>query len=42
MYAGPHATADEFLANLGMAAKALRDTLPRVLAFISGKSLKQL
>ena len=40
--AGPKATHEEFLENLGAAAHALKDTLPRVLDFISGKTIGEL
>ena len=40
--AGPRATHEEFLENLHTASHSLKDTLPRVLEFISGKTLKDL
>jgi 5'-methylthioadenosine nucleosidase len=39
---GPRPTNEEFLENLGAAALALKDTLPRVLEFISGKTISEL
>jgi 5'-methylthioadenosine nucleosidase len=39
---GERATADEFLANLGSAAKALQETLPRVIEFCAGRRPSEL
>lgn len=39
---GDRATAEEFLANLGAAAKALQETLPRVIEFCAGKRPSEL
>jgi 5'-methylthioadenosine nucleosidase len=39
---GDRATAEEFLANLGMAAKALQETLPKVIEFCAGKRPSEL
>ena len=39
---GPHATQDEFLANLSTASKALQKVLPEVLDFVTGKSVAEL
>jgi len=39
---GERATADEFLANLGAAAAALQETLPRVIEFCAGKRPSEL
>ena len=35
---GPHATQDEFLANLASAAKSLQDALPKVLDYVCDES----
>ena len=40
--AGPRPTHEEFMENLGAAAHALKDTLPRVLEFIAGKTISEL
>lgn len=39
---GERATAEEFLANLGAAAGALQDTLPRVIEFCAGRRPSEL
>jgi 5'-methylthioadenosine nucleosidase len=39
---GGRPTQEEFLENLSSAAAALQSTLPRVLQFVSGKTLSQL
>ena len=39
---GPHATQDEFLANLSTASKALQKVLPEVLDYVTGKSVSEL
>ena len=39
---GERATAEEFLANLGAAARALQETLPRVIEFCAGKRPSEL
>ena len=39
---GPHATQDEFLANLSTASKALQKVLPEVLDYVTGKSVAEL
>lgn len=39
---GDKPTPDEFLENLHTAAVALQQVLPKVLAFVSGKTLQQL
>ena len=39
---GPRPTNEEFLENLTAAAEALKDTVPRVLEFIAGKTVREL
>ena len=39
---GPHATQDEFLANLTTASKALQKVLPEVLDYVTGKNVADL
>ena len=39
---GPHATETEFLENLAMAGRRLQETVPKVLEFMSGKSVADL
>lgn len=39
---GPRATQEEFLANLASAAAALKDVLPKVIAFIDGRDMNDL
>ena len=39
---GPHATQDEFLANLSTASRALQKVLPEVLDYVTGKSVAEL
>lgn len=39
---GPHATETEFLENLAMAGRRLQETVPKVLEFMSGKSVDAL
>jgi len=39
---GERATAEEFLANLGAAARSLQETLPRVIEFCAGKRPSEL
>lgn len=39
---GDKATQEEFLANLHSAAAALQQVLPKVLEFVSGKTLREL
>lgn len=39
---GPHATQEEFLANLASAAAALRDVVPKVVAFLDGRDVNDL
>jgi 5'-methylthioadenosine nucleosidase len=39
---GDRATQEEFLENLNAAAAALQQTLPKVLEFVSGKTISQL
>ena len=39
---GPHATQDEFLANLAAAATSLQTTVPKVIAFAAGKLVTEL
>ena len=39
---GEHPTHDEFMENLGAAAKALQEAVPRVIEFVAGKKLEDL
>ena len=39
---GPVATQEEFLANLGTAATALKDVVPKIIDFVAGKELNEL
>lgn len=39
---GDKPTQDEFLENLGTAAKSLQSTMPKVISFVAGKSLNDL
>ena len=39
---GDRPTQDEFLENLGTAAQALKDTLPKVIEFMAGKTVEEL
>ena len=37
-----HRSAEEFMENLGNAAKSLQETLPKVIEFVAGKNTTEL